>query len=288
MYNSEKQLTTRVSKIAYEETFMNVDTPDTSFDPQIGYRFPYPSQWQDNPSAKKVIGLRSLKITPTTHSISLILQVYTNDNPPVQIGSDLRLSYGVLKNDGLESIMNDIAADVETTFLNTIDVGGTDYLVRFDYAFDADDNNSLTMIVNNTLALEPKADPADPDIPERLLFKFYYDVQTNLYEFMRLLNQDNTVTIFNSLSSNSKIKKLYGVWDRIDLYFHSSFSTSRRGLIGRNDDFWQTPSKKYPFKDNTNDFYVWFTTDGVHRIFPYYCKFYLELSFILNYEHSLN
>ena len=162
MYNSEKQLTTRVSKIAYEETFMNVDTPDKSFDPQIGYRFAYPSQWQDNPSAKKVIGLRSLSITPTSHSMTLKIRVFTSavtgaydadtDLYANQLGDNINITFSVSKDHDLEHVFALIVQEFENEF----DTPATDpvttntYLPRFGYEFDAKKDNKLEMYVRNT------------------------------------------------------------------------------------------------------------------------------------------
>ena len=283
MFNSEKQFTTRASKISFEETFMNVDTPDVSFDPSIGYRFGYPQNWLANPSEKKMIGLRSLRVTPSSHRIELYLNIHDTPIPaednPIAVYDVI---WSITANNNLEEMLHNLINIVQP-------YNGRDF--KFSYSFDPTYGN-LSMYVEETVI--------ENEVPVIYKRRFYfYDPdntnKTNIKSFLRFLNQQETTANINKLNQLDQLvgddaipKSFTGVWNRTDLFFHSSFSTTRRGLIGRNNDFWQTPSKKYFFRDATNDFYVSFSTDGVHKIFPYHCNFYLELTFILNYDKSLN
>ena len=282
MFKSEKQFTLRASKIALEETFMNIDTPDTSFDPFTGYRFGYPQNWLANPSEQKMIGLRSLKITPSSHMILLNLNITTPalDPIPSSVTADdsIPLNWLITKNDTLEVIFQNLADLVARAYPEPVTVEAVQYLPRFNYGYDQS-TGQLQMIVRDM-------------ITNNQLLPFYFEDpdtadKTNFAQFTYFMNQTDIPTVETIINTSSTIKTFPHVWDRENLFFHASFSTSRRNLIGQNNDFWQTPSKKYLFRDNTNDFYVSFSTDGVHKIFPYYCKFYLELTFILNYERSL-
>ena len=297
MFNSEKQFTARASKISFEETFMNVDTPDLSFNPSTGYRFGYPSDWLSNPSQRKMIGLRSLRVTPSSHIVELYLNVYDSD-PVVDPESvwAYDVIWSITENNSLEEMLSNLVNIVKP--VNT----GTEQApvirnFKFSYSYDRTRGDlSMSVIettVDNTYKrrfrfVDPNENTADPD-PAKHTFP-------NTDSFLRFLNQSITTENRNKLlnidelnvEDNAIPKTFTGVWNRTDLFFHASFSGSRRHLIGRNNDFWPTPSKKYDFRDSTNDFYVSFSSDGSYKIFPYYCNFYLELTFILNYDRSLN
>lgn len=272
MFNTEKQSTTRASKISIEETFMNCDTSDTNFDPSIGYRFPYPQNWLSNPSQQKMIGLRSLEITPSSHMILMNISVYTMADtliPPSDNLFAVPLNLIITHTSDLELIFKYISEQFVDAFYTPVTVGNTTYLPRFSYGYDAA-TGKIQMIVRDML---------DQD----LLLKFKFDetdtaTEVNFKEFAKFLNQPDYTSFKPIIETSNTLKTFNDVWDRQTLYFHSTFSTTRRGLIGRNNAFWPSPSKKYFFRDATNDFYISFTTDGSHKIFPYYCKFYLELT----------
>ena len=289
MFKSEKQFTQRASKIAFEETFMRVDTPDTSFDSSVGYRFSYPQHWLSNPSEQKMIGLRSLRVTPTHHVIMLNLEIFKfiiDDYVRIEsevTGEHVPLNIIVTASTDLETVCKYISDQISYAF-PTKTVSGI--LPRFNYGYNPS-TGRLDFIIQNTELNDDRllfefSDPShttDPDTGD--------DVDTNFEEFAKFLNQNDYEPFKAIIEDRTIPKTFYHVWDRETLFFHTTFSTSHRGLIGRNLDFWPTPSKKYFFRDNTNDFYVTFSTDGVHKIFPYYCNFYLELTFILNYDRSL-
>ena len=285
MFNSEKQFTSRASKISFEETFMNIDTPDISFDPSVGYRFGYPSHWLSNPSERKMIGLRSLHVTPSPHIFFGEFNIYLDVNPYTNIGS-IELNYSVTQSNNLEEIIALLSRDIlESQFIKTEDPL-TYYQLKLVHKYDPSTRKLSLEVVDRVDPINKYQFAITPDFSDPV-------------EFLKFLNQyptdpndDTTYTGYDLLTTyglNHPTEKTFdNVWDRETLFFHASFSSSRRQLIGRNKDFWTTPSKKYFFRDSTNDFYVTFSTDGVHKIFPYHCNFYLELTFILNYEKSLN
>ena len=271
MYNTEKQATTRASKIAFEECFMSIDSPDKSFDPSIGYRFPYPAQWLSNPSAKKMIGIRSLNVTPSSHvmAFQIILEDY-------EATSNYSFECSVTQGATLENVMGAISNSVID-----YEITGTMHHFKFIYNYDPATSKLIMSIIESY-------EDGSPSVARKFKIKDpYSNDNSNIEFFARFLNQPDPTATIALLTTYSSIFTFTGVWDRDLLFFHTSFSKSHRNMIGRNKDFWPSPSKKYVFTDNTNDFYVYFTTNGVHRIFPYYCNFYLELTFILNYEHSI-
>lgn len=76
---------------------------------------------------------------------------------------------------------------------------------------------------------------------------------------------------------------LVNVWDRIHLIYHTTFAQTRNRIIGRNNDHWDTPNKRFivPLGDQ-DQFYLRFTTDGKHNILPVGCHFNVDLCFMLN------
>jgi hypothetical protein len=280
MFNSEKQFTNRASKISFEETFMNVDTPDLSFSPSTGYRFGYPSDWLSNPSQRKMIGLRSLKITPSSHTLDFYISVKNIGETVTYITKNIYWS--ITAENKLYEMLHILNSQLREPF--TLDPDPTPesptYYISFEYQYDP-----------KTGKLEMRAFLVDPSNNKTDCKFEFFDINVaseNLEDFAKFLNQQDLTAAVDILEASTATKTFYNVWDRNTLFFHASFSGSRRHLIGRNNDFWPTPSKKYDFRDSTNDFYVSFSTDGLNKLFPYYCNFYLELTFILNYDRSLN
>ena len=77
--------------------------------------------------------------------------------------------------------------------------------------------------------------------------------------------------------------KLNTVWDRLKLVYHASFSETRHRIIGRNNDHWDSPNKQFIVPSTDQDqFYIRFTTDGIHNILPIGCHFNIDLCFMLN------
>lgn len=81
---------------------------------------------------------------------------------------------------------------------------------------------------------------------------------------------------------------LSNVWDRIHLIYHASFAETRMRLIGRNNDHWDSPNKRFIVPGGDQDeFYLRFTTDGKHSILPIGCHFNVDLCFMLNTSNNL-
>ena len=84
------------------------------------------------------------------------------------------------------------------------------------------------------------------------------------------------VTDINNLNLNN-------VWDRIHLIYHTTFAETRTRMIGRNNDHWDSPNKRFMVPGSDQDqFYLRFTTDGKHNILPVGCHFNVDLCFMLN------
>ena len=266
MYKTERQMTRNARKLADEEIYTNVDLRGQDYNPLHGYRFEYPQTWMSNPSQKKVIGLRRLKIIPTSHVFNFYFQ--TNDENLTKTYEKL-ISLEITSNNSLEEIMHEMSRQISET--------NNELLELFDFRYDYDyKTGDLTMKLI-------KMDRTDTE----LAFNFVdvYDSNYNFREFLMFLNQDPTHENIDELKNKTTSKTFHNVWNRENLYFHASFSTTNHRFIGLNNDAWDAPSIFYPCCDNSNDFYIWFTTDMTHYILPKYCDFIVQLSFIVNIDN---
>ena len=101
--------------------------------------------------------------------------------------------------------------------------------------------------------------------------------------FLYLSNQipGRTANLTNLIDINNL--NLNNVWDRIHLIYHASFAETRGRIIGRNNDHWDSPNKRFIVPGGDQDeFYLRFTTDGKHNILPIGCHFNVDLCFMLN------
>ena len=113
------------------------------------------------------------------------------------------------------------------------------------------------------------------------------DTGDSIDGFLRFLNQDITEENKSILTSSTPIKTFKNVWDREYLEFHASFSDSKRRFIGIKGDFYEKPSVLYNSPTDGSTFNVKFTSDGVHPIYPKYCRFIIQLCFVYNYRKRL-
>ena len=78
------------------------------------------------------------------------------------------------------------------------------------------------------------------------------------------------------------------VWDRGYIEFHSSFSDARKGFLGLNDEFYSKPSLLFKSPYDGPTFYIsFYVNDGKTSIIPRYCRFIIQLCFILNYKKAI-
>ena len=70
--------------------------------------------------------------------------------------------------------------------------------------------------------------------------------------------------------------------------FHSSFSDARKGFLGLNDEFYSKPSLLFKSPYDGPTFYIsFYVNDGKASIIPRYCRFIVQLCFILNYKKAI-
>ena len=112
-------------------------------------------------------------------------------------------------------------------------------------------------------------------------------INTYLVPLLQFLNQDIHGDL-KALTSGDLNKVVFkGVWDREVIQVHASFSDNNNGFIGLGGDFYEKPSVLYEPPTNHSNFNLWFTTNGRNRILLRYCRFFVGLCFIRNYNTSL-
>lgn len=270
-YQNERQMSTRASKFPIEEYYTNMDVnPNMEVDPNVGFTYDFPVRWANDPSLNKAIGVRRLDCIPTCHVFQPAITYYLpnvttdddgNEKVTYSYGAYISKKYAVTKNNNLLEILTDMSVNLSTS----------EYTLNYDYSSDG----TLTFTAYSVKAKRNT----------QFYFGFYV---SSIASFLRFLNQEDTTENRKILTDYTVMEKTFtNVWDRENLEFHTSFSTSKRGFIGLKGDFY--PNISYIFCEGTDSpqFTLWFTSDGKNRILPRYCHFICQLTFILNYKKSL-
>ena len=287
-----KQLSNRVSAKTIEETYTDNDvehvadengkpTTDISagYNPTTGFTFDYPMRWLNDQSEYKAIGIRRLKVVPTSHVLALNIYIkyqLTDDSQIVPL-TPVYVPLSITPENNFEEIIHNIIDGLNSYIEKS--KPEIDKLFVFTYQFDyrtGDFSLSLTC----------------PEEIQLLQFSIQGDsygtlAENNLNFFLKFLNQERTDENRQYLIDYSDSKTFHNVWDRSSLQFHASFSDNRRGFIGLNNDFYENPSVFYDPPTNSSNFWIKFTTDGIHQILPRYCRFYIGLCYVRNYKNSL-
>ena len=282
-----KQLSNRVSAKTIEETYTEndvehvvVDGKETSdisagYNSNTGFTFDYPMRWLNDQSDFKAIGIRRLEVVPTSHVFALNI---TFTWVPQNGGSGNRtypIQITIQSSNTFEEIINYIVNTLNEFIVSLNIATGLGFTYDYDYRTG---NFTLTLEKGNANSASYKIEGIGKNTEVR---KQYLDF------FLKFLNQDCSDANRNILKNASESKTFTNVWDRKSLHFHASFSDNRRGFIGLNEDFYDNPSIFYDPPTNSSNFWIRFTTDGVHQILPRYCRFYIGLCFVRNYKNSL-
>ena len=283
-----KQLSNRVSAKTIEETYTDNDvehvmenkkpTTDISagYNPTTGFTFDYPMRWLNDQSEYKAIGIRRLKVVPTSHVLALEFYIkyqYTAGDSIETLTHYIPLA--IISENNFEEIMQVIVNSLNN-FLKDTD-GNQIFLFTYQFDYRTGD---FTLSISGAAEMQ------------LLQFSIQGDgiltlAENNLNFFLKFLNQERTDENRQYLIDYSESKTFKNVWDRSSLQFHASFSDNRRGFIGLNNDFYENPSVFYDPPTNSSNFWIKFTTDGIHQILPRYCRFYIGLCYVRNYKNSL-
>ena len=300
-----KQLSNRVSAKTIEETFTDndvlhvkdengYDTSDISagYNPTTGFSFDYPMRWLNDHSDFKAVGIRRLKVVPTAHVLVLNVYVMFQYNEgAIKETQPCRLPLTITSENSFEEIIHYIVSTlnnfIDSELERFAEKEQKEYpkLFTFTYRYDYKTGDlTINLIDISESTIEP---------PMKLIeFSIEGNAggghrEENLNYFLKFLNQERTEENRDKLADYSQSKSFKNVWDRVHLQFHASFSDNRRGFIGLNNDFYENPSIFYDPPTNSSDFWIRFTTDGIHQILPRYCGFYIGICFVRNYKNSL-
>lgn len=315
---SEKQITKRATHQSVEEfyTFFDFNDSATSLDHNMGYPFDYPYRWLTDESQDKRIGIRRLEVTPSSHSILISVVCFDhlgNALPSIEGRMDI-----TPENDIIEIMHLFVATfsprDQNGNLVGTIRFEYNEATAILDYWYEEDPDNiggisiqglhfmgeftSVTAfrlselgimefmrmlnIFNDGPLTHPDFDPQVHDLlqaPSQIIGDF-----ENVVDNMQLLDlhlypnwyQDYMRIALPNIGAPHRI---VNVWSRKALYFHASFSTSKRKIIGKRGDWYPSPSLWYPSPTNENTFYIQLSTDSNHKIPIRYCNIDIQLCF---------
>ena len=271
MYTSEKQFNTTTSDLAIEEVYTNLDVEPN--DPCIstkGFAFRYPQRWLNDPSQNKAIGLRKLSITPQPISLKLYFS-YLSPSTKNEIGFQY-LSIDVLP----ENNMLEVLTKIRDKLYERKDNQNTRVYLTWTY-------------VGTTLSL--KCYRVNSDTGKELTevwFKLRGSNRTNDDNVLKLFNQECTDKMRKYINTFLDYFEFDNVWDRGYIEFHSTFSDARKGFLGLNDEFYSKPSLLFKSPYDGPTFYIsFYVNDGKTSIIPRYCRFIIQLCFILNYKKAI-
>ena len=143
----------------------------------------------------------------------------------------------------------------------------------FSYSYNREYGSIHFSVVNNELV--------------RLPFEFKFVTNRDAAEFLKFLNQKihyNYLYILTDHLSSHIFPQ--DVWDRKHVYFHSTFSDTKRGYLGKNKDDLSQVNKLFKYSHGNTSFNIRFTTDGLNNFLPKFCNFVIEFVFILNYRNN--
>ena len=275
-YKKESQFTNNASKRVFEEVYTNEDMPDDRVDNGI-YRLSVPQMFASNPSQEKAISPRRVMCEPNAHAFDLQV-AYCDPSDNLIVSRSKRQYYDFTSQNNMEEILTTIVSD-------TVFVGENGNICRLEYEYDKTKGDlviSASYIVDNSGNDEEEDQVVAPETKTPIRFAFICS-SVNQYEYIcRLFNQAGIpISIVNGVMEPIRSLRLTNVWSREPLYVHASFSSARKHYLCRTGDFWFKPSKYYYDNTNQNDFELFFTTDGIHRIIPYDAVKVIELCFIL-------
>ena len=119
-------------------------------------------------------------------------------------------------------------------------------------------------------------------------FKLRGSNRTNDDNVLKLFNQECTDKMRKYINTFLDYFEFDNVWDRGYIEFHSTFSDARKGFLGLNDEFYSKPSLLFKSPYDGPTFYIsFYVNDGKASIIPRYCRFIVQLCFILNYKKAI-
>ena len=298
MIQSEKQFNSKATTDTFDEIYNNFDVSvNETYLAQTGYPFDYPIRWLNDPSMNKRIAIRRLDCTPSTHTFRIRIKAQVNETykvikrnekgEPIKVEGEVQydivhqefvesepVEVTVTEFDNLNKVMNFITNQFDYEIgedPDDVKRGG------LEFQYDNEDNKLILICINSEMNSVPFQILSLTDNP-------LDNVQ--LTEFLEFLNQPTDDEHYNLCKQLTEAKVFNEVWNRDRLYFHASFSTSRRKFIGKRGDFYQSLTLLYPPPTNESTFYIRFTSNGNKNILIRYCDFDIQFCYIVNYKKT--
>ena len=275
--------------------FVEVKVKDYEVRPPFfeeGIHIMYPYYVNDDPSQKtqgfehKVItgnNLSNIGHTTTVNAVKLSQDSYThtiengqyrvthhrrttNENVEAKWKQTIFKCFSVLEENGLIEIMHLIVQEF-CEFMSM-------HLYKFVYVYKSEIGSIEFGVLNPDLVAQH--------------FEFKFVTPEDAADFLRLLNQSVNYRNMEVLTHHLEDQYFHSdVWDRKHLHFHSTFSDTKRGYLGKNKDDLAHANKLFKYSHGNTSFNIHFTTDGLNHILPRFCHFVIELVFILNYMNNI-
>lgn len=270
-YKTEAQFTNRQStKLVYEEVYFNKDMTISNYNYNSGYELRYPQFFTANPSQDKSIAPRRVEVIPSAHQFRLCISF--RDEEGQEHSTNQFFLIDALQGNTTQEILNLIRENSICTN------NGITYGLRSIYDKTTGQLHFEGVDITNLKAVE---------------FRFMCPSKDDYNHFWMFLNQIGepftNIAINNYYKQDSLIYlysyELNNVWNRESLYVHTSFSNSQHHYMCLSTDYWEKPSKLFYGNVNDNAFFIYFTTDGVNKIIPYYANKLVELSFVLRTQY---
>ena len=166
-------------------------------------------------------------------------------------------------------VLNKITTIISKQSANS---SGDQYTYEFQYYFE---NNKLIITCHKITS------------NSNTTLKFKFIANDSFNDFLKFLNQPIDWSLNNSLTTFKDSHVFENVWDREYIEFHATFSDSKRNFIGRGNEFYHKPSLFFKAPNDGSVFHVRFTSDGKTPILPRYCRFIIQLCFLLNYKNAI-
>jgi hypothetical protein len=248
-----------IEEIYQSNEFANNKAPHGATYENGRYVFQYPQAWQSSNSVNKKIALRRIDTKPRDYLVALTFTIGTEtEEEDVNITVQIPSTYSI--EEALSAMRLNFKQNRPRTWndvkpIFTYYPSDCDAIFNFDGATEwsvsptFDQNDEFLEMMN--FPLERKAE-------------FYKHPRSDAYEF-------------NNVRSR----------ERGDIFLHASFvSNSTAGYLGRNGEFYPSPSKIYP-DDGQSFFYIETSLDGYHRVPMPNENFIVELAFIIDSDNYL-
>ena len=258
-------MTKNSTDLPWEDNFNEEDA--ISFNNGV-YTFQHPLRFTSNPSQKKQIGLRRIRVTPRSADLNLNIAITKIENgiPKTQAEGTLHAHY--TDEDKLPAILKML----EGSFVQK-DTEQPDYTLRFEY----DD-------IKREVAVY-----AEDGVEMYGIDMLSESNEEDLIDLAYLFNKEFNTEFRDMLTGymNHEYVLITDVWDRDvgNIYIHSSFSDQKRQFMAMNFDQQKEISIMFTHH-GSDEFHIWFTLLGKKRIILNGVDILLQLCYICNYDDS--